>query len=286
MENIVKYCHIPDEENKPFFFDHVHIFWNEQISLHQQKTWELSYVISGKGMRVIGDTMEPFGAGEVILIPPNIPHYWSFDESGSDSEGKIENITLTFSEDLLKNTKLAFAELIDPIDKIHELEDAISFGGETLPKLQKVLCEMKTETNIERLSSLIKVIALISSPEIAATVGHPVIEDRKTKRLQRVYLYVMDNFQHHITLDNIAMHIGMERTAFCIFFKKMTGKPFFSFLADYRINVACDMLLKTNKTIAEVCIASGFRDVPYFNRVFKELKRSTPSQFRAQAISS
>lgn len=284
MESAVKYCHIPDEENKPFFFDHVHIFSNEQISLHQQKTWELSYVIFGKGMRVIGDTMEPFSSGEVILIPPNIPHYWSFDESEKDHEGKIENITLTFSEDLLKNTKNAFTELVGPIDRIQELEDAISFGGETLQKLQNTLHEMKTESNVERLSSLIKIIALISLPEIASTVGRPIIEDRKTKRLQRVYLYVMDNFQHHITLDNISMHVGMERTAFCIFFKRMTGQSFFSFLANYRINVACDMLLKTNKNVTEICIASGFRDVPYFNRVFKELKQTTPSRFRAQAL--
>lgn len=42
------------------------------------------------------------------------------------------------------------------------------------------------------------------------------------------------------------------------------------------------MLLKTNKTVAEICIASGFRDVPYFNRVFKELKQATPSHFRTQ----
>lgn len=284
MESAVKYCHIPDEENKPFFFDHVHIFSNEQISLHQQKTWELSYVIFGKGMRVIGDTMEPFSSGEVILIPPNIPHYWSFDESEKDHVGKIENITLTFSEDLLKNTKDAFTELVGPIDRIQELEDAISFGGETLQKLQNTLHEMKTESNVERLSSLIKIIVLISLPEIASTVGRPIIEDRKTKRLQRVYLYVMDNFQHHITLDNISMHVGMERTAFCIFFKRMTGQSFFSFLANYRINVACDMLLKTNKNVTEICIASGFRDVPYFNRVFKELKQTTPSRFRAQAL--
>ena len=80
------------------------------------------------------------------------------------------------------------------------------------------------------------------------------------------------------------MHVGMERTAFCIFFKRMTGQSFFSFLANYRINVACDMLLKTNKNVTEICIASGFRDVPYFNRVFKELKQTTPSRFRAQAL--
>lgn len=281
MKNNINYYRNPEGEDKSFSFYHVHICWNEQIALHQQKTWELSYVLTGKGMRMIGEAIEPFCAGEVILIPPEIPHYWSFDESESDTEGKIENITLTFSGDFLKSAQAAFAELVGPVDRIYEQVDAISFGGETLRRLRQVLSEMKTETTVERLSSLIRIVALISSPEISATVGHPVVEDRRTKRLQQVYLYVAHNFQHPITLEQIARHVGMERAAFCVFFKKMNGTSFFSFLADYRINVACTMLLKTNKTIAEVCIASGFRDIPYFNRVFKAIKQTTPSQFRA-----
>lgn len=280
MKENIKYCHIPDEGDLSFFFDHVHIFCNEQISLHQQNTWELSYVICGKGMRVIGDTIEPFESGEIILIPPNIPHYWSFNEKETDSEGKIENITLTFSEKLLKDVKGVFEILREPINNIQEINNAISFSGETLRKLQRILLKMKLQSEIERLSSLIKIFALISTPEIAATVGSPVVTDKRSQRLQKIYMYVMDNYQHNITLELVSEHVGMEKTAFCVFFKKMTGNPFFTFLTDYRINVACDMLLKTNKTIAEVCIDSGFRDVPYFNRVFKELKKTTPGKYR------
>lgn len=280
MKENIKYCHIPDEGDLSFFFDHVHISCNEQISLHQQKTWELSYVICGKGMRVIGDTIEAFESDEIILIPPNIPHYWSFNENETDREGKIENITLTFSEKLLKDAKGAFDMLREPIHNIQQINNAISFSGETLRKLQKILLKMKHESEIERLSSLIKIFALISTPEIAATVGKPVVIDKRSQRLQKIYLFVMDNYQHNITLEQVAEHVGMEKTAFCVFFKKMTGNSFFTFLANYRINVACDMLIKTTKTIAEISIDAGFRDVPYFNRVFKELKKTTPGKYR------
>ena len=284
VPNSIKYCHIPEGGDKSFFFDYVHIPCNEQISLHQQKTWELSYIICGKGMRVIGDMIEPFGVGEVIFIPPNIPHYWSFDESSCDNQGKIENITLTFPTDLLDNIKHTFTELSGIIDKIIEQKTAVSFGGDTLLKIQHLLLEMKKENTIERLSSLIKVLALASSPETVNIVGYPVVEDRKSKNLQKVYMYVMDNFQFPIKLEDIATHINMEKSTFCIFFRKATGKSFFPFLIEYRINVACDMLLKTKKTISEICFASGFRDIPYFNRVFKKQKTLTPKQYREQVI--
>lgn len=100
------------------------------------------------------------------------------------------------------------------------------------------------------------------------------------KRKQSIYLYVMNNYQHNITLDEASRFAGMEKSAFCVFFKKMTGKSFFTFLTDYRIEASCQMLLKTSKSVAEVCIASGFRDVPYYNRVFKKAKEMTPSEYR------
>ena len=286
MKEDVKHTHNPLEEERSFLFDHVHIFWDEQITFHQQKTWELSYVIFGKGMRVIGETIEPFDSGEIVLIPPGIPHYWSFDESVNDKEGKIENITLVFRSELLENIKMAFPELEELITLILDYQNALSFGGDTLTKLRILLLRMKNESEIERISSFFKLLPLISSPKIADTVGKPIVEDKKIKKIRKVYMYVMDHYQQLITLDQIAGLINMERTSFCIFFKRMTGKSFFEFLLEYRINVVCDMLLNSNKSIAEICLGSGFRDVPYFNRVFKKMKKITPKQFREQAITS
>lgn len=285
MLNNSKYCHNPREKERSFLFDHVHIYWNEQITIHQQNTWELSYVISGKGMRVIGDNIESFDAGEIILIPPNIPHYWSFDESICDKDGKIENITLIFLTELLEGLKNVFPELNDLVSSVLGYENAVSFGGDTLLKLRDILIQMKDCSEIDRIPLLLKMLAYISSPEIASTVGYPVIEDKKNKRLQKIYLYIMNRYQYPVTLEEIASHVNMERTAFCIFFKKMTGKTFVDFMLDYRINIACELLLKTDKNIAEICLASGFRDAPYFNRVFKRLKNTTPGLFREQNTS-
>jgi len=231
-------------------------------------------------MRVIGDIMEPFPQGEVVLIPPNIPHYWSFDEKVSDSEGKIENITIVFTSKFLEGVIAVFPEFIDIINKIQSNENAISFAGETLLKLQSIMTSMIPITPAERIPSIFRLLYLIAFPETTNIVGRPVVEDRNTKRMQSIYLYVMNNYQRAITLDEIARFAGMEKSAFCVFFKRMTKKSFFSFLMEYRVESSCQMLLKTTKSIAEVCISSGFRDVPYYNRVFKRIKQTTPTEYR------
>ena len=282
MYKIIKYAHNPEFEEHSFHFDHVKIYWNEQITFHEQKTWELSFVITGSGTRVIGDTIEPFSRNEIILIPPNIPHCWSFDEMDADDSGKIENITITFSNLFLENCKITFPELETVINKILHHKEAISFKGDTLIRLQDLLITMKPESEIEKISSLIKVLALISSSENANTVGKPVIEDKKTKRMQKIILYLMNNYQNAITLDEMAKLVDLDKSSFCIFFKKMTGKTFFTYLTEYRIESSCHMITKTNLTIAEICFASGFNDVPYYNRVFKKIKKIRPTEYRTQ----
>lgn len=279
-EKNIKYGPTLEAEGRSFFLDHVHIRWDNQITLHQQDSWELSYVITGRGVRAIGDIIEPFIEGEVILIPPHIPHCWTFDESVHDSEGKIENITIAFYDKLLEESYRVFPELSDVITKIRQKQNAISFSGETLAKLQTVMTSMVSESYAERVSSLIRILNLIASPDTADIVGRPVMEDKKARKMQLIYLYVMNNYQRNISLDEIAQFAGMEKASFCVFFKKMANKPFFSFLTEYRIGSSCQMLLKTSDSISEICIASGFRDVPYFNRVFKKAKNMTPGEYR------
>jgi AraC-type DNA-binding domain-containing proteins len=276
----VKYAQIPESEEHSFHFDHVKIFRNEQITFHEQKSWELSYVITGSGQRIIGDTIEPFFRNEIILIPPNIPHCWSFDDIDTDDSGKIENITITFSDLFLENCKLTFPELDNIINRILQNKEAISFIGDTLIQLQDLLISMKTESEIEKISAFIKVLALISLSEDANAVGKPVFEDKKTKRMQKILLYIMNNYQKTITLEEMATLVDLDKSSFCIFFKKMTGKTFFSYLTEYRIESSCQMITKTNLTIAEICFASGFNDVPYYNRVFKKIKNIRPTEYR------
>jgi len=276
----IKYVQNPEVEKYSFHFDHVWIYWNEQITFHQQKTWELSYVITGSGTRMIGDTIEPFSRDEIILIPPDIPHCWSFDELDADKNGKIENITITFSDQFLENYSATFPEMSSYIQRIRQNTLAISFSGDTLLRLHNLLKTMVKETEVERLSSFVKLLAVISFPEQANTVGKPIVEDKKTKRMQKILLYVMNNYQNTITLDEMARLINLNKASFCIFFKKMTNKTFFSYLTEYRIESACQMIVKTNMTISEICFACGFKDVPYFNRMFRKIKKITPSQYR------
>lgn len=280
MSENVKYCHMSEKDQESFIFDHVHIPWDRQINLHRQESWELAYIITGRGMRVIGDVIEPFQEGEVILIPPHIPHCWSFDEKVSDETGKIENICVFFTDRFLENSRAVFPELSDIVHSIQEFTEAVSYSGNILTEIQKLLKSMTGETRVDRLASAIRILGLLSDRQSTRVVGRPVAEDRKSKRMQLLHLYVMNNYQNTISLDEVARFVGMEKSSFCVFFRKATGKTFFSFLTEYRIEASCKMLANTAMSVSEVCHAAGFGDIPYYNRVFRRIKGQTPTQYR------
>lgn len=90
----------------------------------------------------------------------------------------------------------------------------------------------------------------------------------------------MAHYVHAISLDEIAAEVGMNRSAFCSYFKRCKGMTFSQFLTQYRLNTACELLKYSPKQVSEICFAVGFNDVPHFNRVFKELKGVAPKEYR------
>lgn len=277
MKNLKYY---PSNSTETFSFDHVHIPFDKQVPMHQQETWELAYIITGSGIRIIGDIVESFSEGEIILIPPDIPHCWSFDKNVHDEEGKIENIYIFIKSEFLDNLKNSFLELNKTISDIKDNQNALSFFGETQEKLQELMKKMSSQNTIERLASLILILDQISSSKSVNIVGNRTSERKNEKKLHEIYMFILSNFHRIIELDEVAKIAGMPKSTFCLFFKKMTGKSFVTYLTDFRIESSCQMLLKTKMSVSEICVASGFNDIPYYNRIFKKIKKQTPSEYR------
>src|SRR5262245_11076991 len=167
----IKYCPVNFPKNKSFTFDHVHIIWNRHIPFHQHDAWQITYMIKGSGTRIIGEVVEPFCSGEVVLVPPNLPHCWAYDNIELDTQGKIENITIVFPGTLLDKLMAVFPEMELSLAEIIEYKKAIKFEGNSLRSLQTIIMEMKAQNDIEQMSSLIRLFNIIASSNKSKVVG-------------------------------------------------------------------------------------------------------------------
>ena len=236
-------------------------------------------------MRIIGDTTEKFTSGEVVLIPPDIPHCWHFDNETTDRKGKIANISLFWENDFLNICSDCFPELHGYCQKINELTNAIRFSGEKQERIVSILKKMRKENEAERIASIIKLIVTIAENEdFQNIVGKYQKIDKEKKRLNDIQIFVICNVKRNIALSDIARHVGMNRASFCTFFKKATGKTFINYLNEFRIELACQLLKNSKNSIADICYETGFNDISYFNRTFKRLKKVSPTEYRRLII--
>jgi len=262
-----------------FRFDSVCLAPDRQIGRHQHDAWELSYISIGKGIRTIGDTREPFQAGEVILLPPGIPHCWEFDPEEVDGCGHIANITCSFTNELLDRCMSAFPSWQKTVEYLRMRREAIRYSRDAANAIAALLQMMEAQDEAHRAASFLGLLLMLPGNGCESVVGRPLAADKMQARLEQVRVYAICNAARPISIDDVARHVGMNRAAFCVFFKKTTGKTFVTWLNELRLERACRLLEEGRLSVGEICYQAGFNNVPYFNRLFKRIKGTAPSRW-------
>jgi len=266
-----------------FKYSYVTLHPEEQIDMHQHQLWELSYIVTGSGTRVVGQTCASFMAGDLVLLPPNIPHCWKFDETDTNSNGDIENVTILFSNHVIDRLAEAFpnelAETLLPLQNLHE---AITFSAVDNKALAQSLLVMRLQSQAEQLISFFQLLVTMAHCKDSQVVGRQETNNPDQLMMDRVMTYINCNAHRNITIEQIAQHIGLNRQRFCEEIKRLTGRTFVTFLNEYRIEQVClSIREKRYKSVAEAAYHAGFNDVSYFHRLFRNVKGITPGEYAA-----
>lgn len=110
--------------------------------------------------------------------------------------------------------------------------------------------------------------------------------DKKLSNVSNAIKYICEhinfNYKDDIRLEDFAGELGYSKFYLCKEFKNQKGITFVNFLGRKRIEVSCEYLSKTSKSIKEISELVGFRDPNYFTMYFKKSKGISPSIYREQ----
>lgn len=87
-----------------------------------------------------------------------------------------------------------------------------------------------------------------------------------------------------ISLDVVCSILGVSNSYFSSVFKKETGKSFISYLTDYRMDIAEELILSGEAKSYKVAEKVGYLDANYFSYVFKKRFGVSPSKYRARHL--
>ena len=110
------------------------------------------------------------------------------------------------------------------------------------------------------------------------------VDETAQKRVQLMMQYIHENYNHELSLDEIASYIGISKSTALNLFQRFLHITPVSYLIGYRLQAASWLLKNTNKKVKTIAYESGFRNVDYFCRLFKKRYHLTPSDYRCACL--
>ena len=104
--------------------------------------------------------------------------------------------------------------------------------------------------------------------------------DEYSEKFGTVLKYIDNNYMYDITLEQLADVAGYSKYHFSRIFKQYNSMSYLQYINARRTKAAELLLLDPSIPITEVAMRSGFKSLTTFNRIFKEIKHCTPTDFK------
>lgn len=262
--------------SKPFFPDPWH--FHPEI--------EILYIKEGHGTRYVGDSINTYSPGDIVIIGPTTPHVYSSDPVYLSPHSNLVStaICVQFREDFLGNTIASLPEYDRVNHFLHEAHRGIQFINQTRDILIEMLEGLPSRIGMTRLIGLLRVLDIMSTTTDIKYLSSPNYKPIKVNpedkdRMEAIFRYVIQNYTKKTCLGEISSMVHLTPHSFCRYFKSRTTKSFSTFVNEVRIGNACKMLIENKYSISEICYLSGFNYLSNFNRRFKKAKGMTPSDY-------
>jgi len=99
-------------------------------------------------------------------------------------------------------------------------------------------------------------------------------------RISKALKLIQDAPGNNWTIDSLADKVGMSRSVFFNRFKNLAGETPSTYLTNWRINKAKELLINSNSNINQVALTVGYQSEAAFNRIFKAKTGKTPAVYR------
>jgi AraC-like DNA-binding protein len=104
--------------------------------------------------------------------------------------------------------------------------------------------------------------------------------------VERALRSMHDDPAHAWTLDKLAADSGASRASLARRFHDLVGEPPMTFLKNWRMAIAADLLCQPDETVGTVADKVGYSTPFAFSAAFKRVRGLSPQEHRASARSA
>ena len=251
---------------------------NFETPWHFHPQHELTYIEESVGTKFIGDYVGPYEPGELVLLRSNLPHCW---KNYQTKKGHSTSTVIQWNKGIFTQVP----ELQPVFDMLRVAARGLLFdeslNQSLIPKL-KSLPELPSDQLYVSLLALLIELAKGNFTTLSESSFVDDLPNEYNNRMSKIHDFVDRHYGRKIYLRELSDLVNMSEQSFSRFFSKMMGRPFFTFLNEYRINMASRMLINTDWSVAEIGFRCGYESLPFFHKQFNKFKSQSPSKFRKQ----
>lgn len=234
------------------------------------------YVISGRGFLISTapddeDRRYDLEAGQGFLICPGLVNTYSADEKEPWKYVWLEFDGLRAAEFL----GYAGLSASQPIYRAHDGQQ-----GDSVRDIMLHIADHPEASPVYLIGQLwlfLDALAQTSAARLSAKGGQ-----LKDFYIQEAVVYMEQNFQRNLTVEEIADTCRLNRSYFSKLFKESMGCPPQEFLIGVRMTKATELLRAGGASIGDIAALCGYPNQFHFSRAFKKRYGVSPREWRTQ----
>lgn len=273
-------------ERPPYLEKSALRFWYntqpEGYETHWHDAQEIIVPLEESYCVTIQDVSYPLEPGDILLIPPGCLHSIKGSDRGSRFIFLLEMDFFCRLESFAQIRALLSHPVLINADTCPEIyERSISL-------IMEIAAHYWSDNPVKQMYIYARMMELYAcyAEHYWKNAHSPSVQDdapqseKLLQKLNSLLGYLERHYAEDISLDQAARMVGLSKYYFTKIFKRHTSQTYYDYLSFLRIQAAEDLLGNNSLPIADIAAACGYASISSFNRVFRKLKGSAPSEYR------
>ena len=265
------------------------------LQWHEHPELELTWIVRGSGLRYVGDVVDEFAVGDLILLGPGVPHSWSSEPV----PGRLcESVVAQFPLDSFGASWRDVSEFRPLAALFDRAARGLQILGDAAITVRHELSAMVKlppgPLRIARLLLSLAVIAGAPAAEVRSLArlpggrlsGNRMSTTGKADPWAQLVRQLHDSAATPVAMAGMAARMGLSPPSFARAFRRRFGVTCTVYLTRIRLARVCRELLDPQRSVATVAFTAGFGNLTNFNRRFKEVYGITPSAWRRRQLAT
>lgn len=236
-----------------------------EFTMHNHRSYEIYFFISGKGSFYIEGSEYPLHSGDLLIMNSNEAHHIAIDQSAP-----YERFALHFKKELIYN--------FDPSGTLVKAFENRSAGKNNLftksdfkDDMYSILLNniINSAPAYRRMQAVTNLFALLGEIYIAYNTTEKSEPSGDETVIYSVIRYINSHIKQPLSLDDICSRFFISKAQLCRVFKKTTGATVWDYITVKRLSAAQDMIL-SGQSATRVFTECGFGDYSAFYRAYKQ----------------